>query len=112
MDRPYWKKGNKNSEYVRCDCCYNGNRLKADIHTNLHIRGEYPRHGKYINTLIHLYNGIIFNNKICCILHFCKLSFRGLRPAIISGYMRGESHKWYNAKLTEDELTYINSHKG
>jgi hypothetical protein len=109
MKTLYWNKGIKNSEYVRCNCCHKSNRLKVDIKTNLSIFPNVDKYGRYINTVIHFYNGLVFNNKLCCILYFCNLSFRGLRPAIVSGYIRGEGHKWFNSKLTEDEIDYIHS---
>ncbi|AUR92117.1 hypothetical protein NVP1170O_004 [Vibrio phage 1.170.O._10N.261.52.C3] len=107
-----WRKLGMTDEFVRCDSCFKLDRKKPDIETIFNVLPTSS--SNYLKVLQHIWNGLVFGNKPCCILHFCKLNFKGLRPAIVSDAIRTSPSElkvrwgdWGMSSLTAEELEYI-----
>ena len=107
-----WEKQELTSEFVRCPCCYKANRHKHNVETNLWIT-PYIFNNRISEYLLHFYNGIVFGNSLCCILHFCKLNYKGLRAGIVTTYITEGvdvvMQKWPRTHLKDIEIEYIKS---
>lgn len=107
-----WEKQELTSDFVRCPCCYKVNRHKYNIETNLWIK-PYIFNNRVTEYLLHFYNGIVFGNSLCCILHFCKLNYDGVRAGVVTTFMiegvEGLKERYNKVELTNAEIEYIKS---
>jgi hypothetical protein len=109
-----WEKQELTSDFVRCPCCYKANRHKYNIETNLWIK-PYTFNNRVSEYLLHFYNGIVFGNSLCCILHFCKLNYDGVRAGVVTTYLvegvEGLKERYNKVELTNAEIEYVKNSK-